>query len=748
MRRKEIDVRLLARQSEKNRLGRIGQALPLIARRKELRRQCEDLHGVPVLRSGFAEQRSDAVTKLALARSAQRKAQEELDRIAKELQSLDVPESLLAHAAQIERLSDELGSYRKAQRDLPALRAGREQLERDTAAILLRIRPDLTAQTVEGLRLTDPQKLAIQKLGKRHEAVLLKLQQARQEIEDAQREKTRLEAQAAGLAEPADTGPLKDAIRRAQNQGDLEGQLADARLKLGKLQKQAAVDLARLPLWSGTLEELEKIAVPPGEAIERFAAQESAAEKSLGRLNEEIEELQNRCNAAEQKLEQIQLEGEVPTEEDLAAARQVRDLGWRLVLEGWREGSPNPQRLAEFLAHFPATPDLAQAFPRSIEAADEISDRLRREASRVAQRAGLVAERHALERERGRVAERLALAAAEREKIAAEWKACWRPAGMEPLSPQGMQAWILQQRNLMQQAEAVRSQQDAVEQIVSRIQTLRSELAQCLDDLNRPDATCGAGVPPAQNAAETAASQDNTLHAWLQRAETALDRFAAAADRREKLHRELQKLENGWNTAQAKAERAEADLNTWRRQWAMAIEPLGLGPDTLPEMADHVLAQTTEIFARRGKAQDLCDRIEGMTRESEDFRHLVEDLAQQTAADLAGLSFEQVAEQLLARLQKASRDRQKRDDLKQQARRYEEERATARQETEGLTARLDTMCQEAGCRTPEELPEIEQSSAAVARIRENLQSLDDQLAALRGGRHRLFRQRSGDRQRR
>ena len=123
--RKEVDVQLLARQSEKNRLGRIGQALPVIARRKELRRQLEDLRGVPVLRSGFAERRSDAVTKLALARSAQRKAQEELDRTTEELRSLDVPESLLAHAAQIERLSDELGSYRKAQRDLPAMRGPR-----------------------------------------------------------------------------------------------------------------------------------------------------------------------------------------------------------------------------------------------------------------------------------------------------------------------------------------------------------------------------------------------------------------------------------------------------------------------------------------------------------------------------------------------------------------------------------------------------------------------------------------------
>ena len=49
--------------------------------------------------------------------------------------------------------------------------------------------------------------------------------------------------------------------------------------------------------------------------------------------------------------------------------------------------------------------------------------------------------------------------------------------------------------------------------------------------------------------------------------------------------------------------------------------------------------------------------------------------------DLAGLSFEQVAEQLLVRLQKAGRDRQKRDDLEQQAQRYEEECAERRGET-------------------------------------------------------------------
>ena len=397
------------------------------------------------------------------------------------------------------------------------------------------------------------------------------------------------------LAEPADTGPLKDAIRRWQNQGDLEGQLADARLKLGKSPEAGCRASARLPLWFGTLEELEKIAVPPGEAIERFAAQEMPR-KSPGCLNEEIEELQNRCNAAEQKLEHIQLEERCPqkrTWQPRGRCVTWAALGARRVARGL----PQPPTAGRVLRIFPPRP----IWPRHFHAASR---------RRMKSPTGFAGRQVGLHSEPGSSPNVTPWSGnAEGSPSGSHWpppsvrrsppsgKLARRSAGMEPLSPQGMQAWILQQRNLMQQAEAVRSQQDAVEQIVSRIQTLRSELAQCLDDLNRPDATCGGGVPPAQNAAETAASQDNTLHAWLQRARDGARPICGggrpqgeAAPRTPEIG---ERLEHG----QAKAERAEADLNTWRRQWAMAIEPLGLGPDTLPEMADHVLAQTTEIFA-------------------------------------------------------------------------------------------------------------------------------------------------------
>ncbi len=630
-RRKEMDDRLLTLQTENNRLARIRQALPVIVRRKETLLHLDSLRGVPVLAPGFAEQRRDAVSGQDVARTNQEKAKEELDRVTRELQSLDVPEAILAQSAAIESLADELGSFRKAQRDLPSLRANRERTTVRRRSILKRVRPDLSSDAADALRLSDPQRLAIQTLGKRHEAAVLKLQQVRQEIEDAEHELSSLESQAARLEEPRDAGPLKDAIRRTQNQGDLESQLADARAKLGSLRERAAVELSRLPLWSRALAELEKIAVPAVETVDRFAAQFTAADQVLARLAEEIEQCKVRRSETAQKLEQLELEGEVPTEEDLAAARALRDRGWQLVRDVWQQGPLAAERLAEFLARFPTEPGLAEAFTRSIEAADEISDRLRREANRVAQRAGLVAEQHAIERQAERAAEQRELAVAQREKLIDAWQAAWRPASIEPLTPQEMQPWLAQQRSLIQQAEAIRAGEDVVAQIAARIESHRAELAQCLAALRRTDSILSPCAEPAGTGSSASDPADGSLHRWLERSQTTLDRLTAAADRREQIRRDSKKFEAALKAARVKADRAETELNAWNQQWAAAIAPLGLAPETSPETADYVLAQIAEMFVRRAKAQDHSERIEGIQRDAEEFQRRVEMLVGETA---------------------------------------------------------------------------------------------------------------------
>ena len=77
-------------------------------------------------------------------------------------------------------------------------------------------------------------------------------------------------------------------------------------------------------------------------------------------------------------VEQLRLEREVPTEDDLDRARKHRDHSWHRLKQVWNTG-----------------PDGAEAltFEQSIPAADETADRLRREADRVATKSKFLAER-------------------------------------------------------------------------------------------------------------------------------------------------------------------------------------------------------------------------------------------------------------------------------------------------------------------------------------------------------------------
>ncbi len=88
---------------------------------------------------------------------------------------------------------------------------------------------------------------------------------------------------------------------------------------------------------------------------------------------------------------------------------------------------------------------------------------------------------------------------------------------------------------------------------------------------------------------------------------------------------------------------------------------------------------------------------------------------------------------MIERLQKAQSDRQKLEALDKQRKRRLAERDKAQQTIDRSTARLATMCREAGCGDHKDLPQAEQASDQRARLQENLQGLDDQLLRLGAG---------------
>jgi uncharacterized protein YhaN len=759
--------------SQRNRLERIRQALPLIARWRDRQAEIEALGEVVLLPADFAERRRQAETRLTVAESRARTAGDEVQRIDRELARLEIPERLLALAGTIRQLPEALGSYRKAQRDLSTLLTAAGQQEVEAAAMLRRLRPDLPLAEIDRLRLTRAQERAIGDLGLRHGALTEKRDKARQEVEGSDGQLQSAEAQLAGLEEPRDTAALADALQRIQKQGDLDQKRAAAAGELKQAEEQSAVELARLGQWSGTLADLEKIAVPLLETLQRFEDELAGLDQELSILQKGLKKTSSDRADHDRRLEKLRLEAGVPSEAEVAAARRLRDEGWQLVLAAWQQAGPDAQRLAEFLGHFPSAPELAAAYEEAVHAADDLADRLRREAQRVAERAGLESGRDALDRHLADLGQQIDAARSRRGESQRAWSECWRPLRVEPQSPREMRSWLQRQQSLVQQAAQIRLRRGLVAQIDDSIRACRDELEQCLRDLvgrianpssketdapetpRNNDPTSSPqndsvgnslrGVPGADDSRlpplatechsgrSLQSNSPSSLSALLGQCQSVLEQQRSLAATRQQLTKELKQHAARLKAARAGVEKAEAELTAWQDQWAAAIRPLGLPPETSPQQANDWLAELKTLFALLEKAAGFRDRIEKIGLDARAFFEQVEYVARQVDADDGGLPADQRAEQLAARLQRALADRQKQESLQEQRARYHEEREAACREIEDLTAHLETACREARCPGRQQLPEAERASDRARQLRGSLDELKDQILALGGG---------------
>ena len=126
--------------------------------------------------------------------------------------------------------------------------------------------------------------------------------------------------------------------------------------------------------------------------LDQFEAQLQEMTSQERSLAERIAAEDDSIRQIESRLQSLELEQDVPTEEVLLAARQRRDQGWQLVKAAWLDGAPAGEDQAAFLAEFAPRGTLSSAYEQSVERGDLLADRLRREADRVAHKAESLAQ--------------------------------------------------------------------------------------------------------------------------------------------------------------------------------------------------------------------------------------------------------------------------------------------------------------------------------------------------------------------
>ncbi len=625
---------------------RIAQLATTSDKWLEVERQIEDARGelarLRAERAALFEERERARATASAARSLDSararlvEIEAALAATNAELEAIDAPAELLARAQAIADLQERLGSHRKAQLDRPRIAAELEAIEERAR----RAERDVPKGAEPSGTVVDAhvRKLALDAAS---------LRERTRQIESREAELAsvveRTEERLAALRPAEDSSVLRDALDSARREGDVEARLAAAERRASRDRSEAEARTRALGGFSGTLEELAVLAVPPSDVVASHAREAAARAERTRAAADRRRKLEEERADIERGLAALRAEGDVPTEEVLARARAERDALWEAVKGG---------ASAE-----------AGRYERAVRAADELADRLRREASRVSRSSELTAGAQALARKLELATEEARALESDAARQARAWDALWRPAGVSG-APDEMVAWLARHEVAVAAASRALEAAKDVDALAADSSRARSPLA----------ATLGAEAEGKS----------------LAELERAASRALAALEKRAKERETLERTLEGAREERDRIARERAACNrdraAWATQWASCTRSLGLGEGASPEEVTAAMEALGALARAGDDLEKARRRLDGIDRDAARFADDVRAVAAACAPDLAARSPDDACAELARRLAAAADRRARKETLEEQRRKQTAQAADARAAVEARAA--------------------------------------------------------------
>ncbi|MGE0608757.1 MAG: ATP-binding protein [Pirellulales bacterium] len=419
------------------------------------------------------------------------------------------------------------------------------------------------------------------------------------------------------------------------------------------------------------------------------------------------------------QIEQVGHTGPVPSDEDLRQARDKRDAGWRLIRAAWQGGAGPADTEAEYVASFPGSNNLATAYEAAVRAADELVDRLRREAERVERYAAAQASLRQQEQQRARLDEGLHRTVQELQSLRDDWNAQWQPFPLTPLPPREMLAWLRKQQKWAADCRQLHTASQNAASLRAKIESFQSELDAGLSSV---------GETPAVSSLDT-----SSLEKLTAQAATFCQSQDSLQQQHAELNRDLLRVRAELQAATAQAASAERDRAEWLQAWGREIGGLGLAENASPTQAREVIKRLDEWSKAMAAIAALTPRIEEIDSFCGRFARETQALLSAVSPDKAGTPPELAIADLNARLKQAQSQRQRRDDLRERRQQAADNLAQAERTVREKDRLLAQLCEEAGCQHADELAAAEEHSQQRARLESELDRLNRQLAELARG---------------
>ncbi|MCL6454344.1 MAG: AAA family ATPase [Alicyclobacillus sp.] len=410
----------------------------------------------------------------------------------RQLQTIPLDPEILPFQEAIDQLHEQLGRYQQDCASIPRFAEAAAQLHERVVEQWRELQPGRGLDELDQFRIPAAVADEVDLLVAEQEKLAAEEAALARQKADLDENGATLEQDLAALGRDVDVEPLRrqlEVLAQRPDRGDIEGELTQVETEIGRLAAKADQLLQRQTLWTDGPESLAKAPVPLFETVERYARLLRQANEAIASSERDLEQLNEQLGDCRREMESLALNESVVGEADLVKARRRRDEGWALVKRAWLEEEPLPLELAAFAGD----QGLLEAYEAAVQAADDVADRMWREADVTMRFAQCVLRQtHLTER----IAEKQRQLSEQRERCAAvwaNWVGEWQPSGIAPRQPEEMKDWLLQVYRPVVDTWA------EVQQAESRKAALLADQASWRTRLSGVLAASGIAVDPALN---------------------------------------------------------------------------------------------------------------------------------------------------------------------------------------------------------------------------------------------------------
>ena len=701
---KEEQARL---QKEARRLERLDAILPDVAALDHARQRLAELVSVPLLPPSAPAERVAAVTKKSEATDSERSATQRLLHRQAELASIQLNEAVLADAESIEAIHHGTNAYREAFLQFARAEASIKDAQSDFDAVLKQIAgdeiPDDPLQWLpDSTRVAKIRALitAGATLKATHQSCLKILGEKKLEIEQ-------LDAEILSLGQEDCSEDLSAHLDSIADIGDPEARAQQ--LEDDAAASEAKLDTEALALKMPSTESVARTTVPLEAEVQSFKTDDEELRRRARSIRESTEKIEDDLATLRAEIKGLEIRGEVPTKEAVAAEREKRDILWLGIR---RHFMPVPGEVV------PAESPSAERYEHAVISADYASDGLFSDAERAARYAEFRVRESQMQRTLELEMARAESVGKEHEALDRRWAELLTTHGLPFLKIIEAAQWIAKREALLQRFDASQSKRHEARLSRTLAQDIRSRLTEIYRLMGLP------GTAQTERLSET-----------LARARRIAKRHAEQLTERQLKKTQRSNTEAALKHAEAAESASRVQLDAWTAQWAGVMATIRLAGDATEEEATARLEQFSELK----QAHDSLERSRTEQRNAQiqidDYQSRLTKTWQRVTSQALpgdGRSPDVLSGELYRELTLTRAQQEKKNTLAKQVADDQVAVEVARQAAGDATAIIDKLMHQAGCITLESLELVEGQSAQRAALEAEVRDIEDRLVKSSG----------------